>query len=469
MNLTLLPTDLKGTEKIQPTVNNSVIGDPSSQFGQLLNAETASMRKSSTQADKNSLKEERPAADKTAKGEWSQLQSVSDKTVVGNKLQAGVTQQEDAAEFAVLKDEDLLSAEALSAIIPLQIAGLINPPANSVVFAEDVDGLSENGKLENGELDGELLDSKNNAAHSLPGKSVKDIRLTNTDIAEHSNEDDSGEGSQISATPDKALSDKATDFNIHSALAPIAGKSIAGKVKTAINDKVESGNTFTKNSVSNSSKDLNLLQSAIQGAPALTATTVETGPIESPTVLPATPLLSVSQSSTGQFQLNSTAAPLLSAHLGSEEWQQQLNQHVLFFNRNGLQQAELRLHPQELGALHIRMSVEDNQAQMHFVSAHQNVRAALEAALPGLRHALAESGIQLAQSSVNSDAQGNWQQEHHTNSHFNNQTNDHANSHADTQSHSSIISTEIATSHSSAIRMTPQQLASTRGGVDTFA
>ncbi len=76
------------------------------------------------------------------------------------------------------------------------------------------------------------------------------------------------------------------------------------------------------------------------------------------------------------------------------------------FSRNGQQSAELRLHPQELGALQISLKMEDNQAQLHFASAHSQVRAALEAAMPSLRHALAESGVQLGQSSVGSEGNG---------------------------------------------------------------
>lgn len=102
--------------------------------------------------------------------------------------------------------------------------------------------------------------------------------------------------------------------------------------------------------------------------------------------------------------------PQLNAQLGSPEWQQALNQQVLMFHRNGQQSAELRLHPQELGALQITLKLDDNQAQLHIASAHGQVRAAVEAAMPQLRHALAESGINLGQSSVGGDQMPQWQQ-----------------------------------------------------------
>ncbi|AOM39527.1 flagellar hook-length control protein FliK [Xenorhabdus hominickii] len=468
MNLTLLPTDLKfthkGTEKGQSTLNDPIGGNHSSQFEQLLNAETASMQKSvaqedgNTQVNKNSLQEGQSAADKTVEGGRSLMQTMPEKTAAVEKSPAEILLQETGAEFAVLKEEDLLSADALNAIIPIQIAGLINSQTSSVALPEDAEG-------------------ENSAASALLGKNIKaNARFVSTDSTQQPKEDEPDDGLQSLTARDATFNNKAENTaNTRPALEPIAGQvksSTNNKFSAnnfAANNKAEPDSVSPKNTVLNSSKELNLPQSAIQGIPALTATAIEPTSIDSTAISAASPLLSNGQQTTGQFQLNNTAAPLLNAHLGSEEWQQQLNQHVLFFNRNGLQQAELRLHPQELGALHIRMSVEDNQAQLHFVSAHQAVRAALEAALPGLRHTLAESGIQLAQSSVNSEAQGNWQQEHHASNQANNQTNSHSNAHGDNQNQGLAVATGVTASHSSAIKMTPQQLASTRGGVDTFA
>lgn len=99
-----------------------------------------------------------------------------------------------------------------------------------------------------------------------------------------------------------------------------------------------------------------------------------------------------------------TAAPVLSAPLGSHEWQQALSQHVTLFTRQGQQSAELRLHPQDLGQVHISLKLDDNLAQLQMVSPHSHVRAALEAALPMLRTQLAESGIQLGQSNISSES-----------------------------------------------------------------
>lgn len=120
--------------------------------------------------------------------------------------------------------------------------------------------------------------------------------------------------------------------------------------------------------------------------------------------------LSAGTSATTMTSALAATSPMLNASLGSPEWQQALNQQVLLFQRNGQQSAELRLHPEELGKLHITLNLDDNQAQLHIAAAHGQVRAAVEAAMPQLRQALAESGIQLGQSSVGGDPTPQWQQ-----------------------------------------------------------
>ena len=81
-----------------------------------------------------------------------------------------------------------------------------------------------------------------------------------------------------------------------------------------------------------------------------------------------------------------------------------MGQQLAYFSRNGIHNVELRLHPEELGALHLSLRLNNDQAQLHFVTENHQVRAALEAAMPHLRTALAESGINLGQSSVGADS-----------------------------------------------------------------
>ncbi|WP_276725568.1 flagellar hook-length control protein FliK [Pantoea septica] len=122
-------------------------------------------------------------------------------------------------------------------------------------------------------------------------------------------------------------------------------------------------------------------------------------------------LTSVASSSAAPLTMQTASAttstpstPMLNAQLGSDEWQQALSQQIVMFTRNGQQNAELRLHPADLGAIQISLKLDNDQAQINMASSHSHVRAALEAALPQLRNALAESGINLGQSQVSSDS-----------------------------------------------------------------
>ncbi len=134
---------------------------------------------------------------------------------------------------------------------------------------------------------------------------------------------------------------------------------------------------------------------------------VTIGPDTTPT-LPAqapAPTAFSAPAQTGQVQVPST--PLLNAQLGSPEWQQSLGQQISLLSRQGSSSAELRLHPEDLGQLQIHLKIDDNNvAQIQLVSPHSHVRAAIEAALPTLRTSLAETGIELGQSSVSSGQTG---------------------------------------------------------------
>ena len=144
-----------------------------------------------------------------------------------------------------------------------------------------------------------------------------------------------------------------------------------------------------------------------------------------------------------------TPTTTLSAPLATPAWQAQLSQQVseqaqqiVNMRVQNDQTVRLRLHPAELGPLMISMKVEDQSAQLQFVSAHSQVRQAVEQALPQLREILAEQGIELSQSSVRDHGAHDQHQEQ---SHSNPQTHGlESETLADNNSKSeSILATEL--------------------------
>ena len=103
----------------------------------------------------------------------------------------------------------------------------------------------------------------------------------------------------------------------------------------------------------------------------------------------------------GAFQA-SIALPV-----NSPAWPEQLSSTLARFSQTrstaeGDHRIELRLHPAELGPLSINLRLGEHGAQAQFFSAHPQVRHAVEQAIPQLREALAEQGIQLGDTSVGS-------------------------------------------------------------------
>ncbi|MDZ4355552.1 MAG: flagellar hook-length control protein FliK [Variovorax sp.] len=93
----------------------------------------------------------------------------------------------------------------------------------------------------------------------------------------------------------------------------------------------------------------------------------------------------------------------LAPDVGSEKWAPALGQQLARMSLTGTHTAELNLNPAGLGPLKVTLSIGEHQAQAAFVSAHESVRKAVEAALPQLRTSLSEQGITLGQTSVGAD------------------------------------------------------------------
>lgn len=225
-----------------------------------------------------------------------------------------------------------------------------------------------------------------------------------------------------------ATSGDATDADKKSAL--LAGLTSASSLltddgKTAVTDSAAATPAATHTASKSSSAATPDFSSALASMTAATGNAALTPQTESRTTDGIQNLVNnaavavssapVSTTPTTTSVVTSPSTPLLNAQLGTPEWQQQLGQQVMMFNRQGLQSAELRLHPQDLGSIQVSMKIENNQAQLHFVSGHSAVRSAIEAAMPDLKTALADNGISLGQSSVGSDS-SQWQQAQQQNS-----------------------------------------------------
>jgi flagellar hook-length control protein FliK len=84
----------------------------------------------------------------------------------------------------------------------------------------------------------------------------------------------------------------------------------------------------------------------------------------------------------------------LHAELGSSGWANELGTRLHWMASQGIGSASLRLTPEQLGPVEVRISVHQNAASVWFSAAQPDTRSALELSLPRLRELFsAQAGV----------------------------------------------------------------------------
>lgn len=89
-------------------------------------------------------------------------------------------------------------------------------------------------------------------------------------------------------------------------------------------------------------------------------------------------------------------------------------EQVMYQIQQKVQTAEVRLHPEELGAMNIKVSLQQDQLSVQFIVQHAAAKEALEQQMPRLRDLVQQQGMQLAEGQVQQRQSG--QQGHSENS-----------------------------------------------------
>jgi flagellar hook-length control protein FliK len=106
---------------------------------------------------------------------------------------------------------------------------------------------------------------------------------------------------------------------------------------------------------------------------------------------------------TGASAAPQTGAPVtvqLHAEVGSGGWADELGTRLHWMANAGLGSASLRLTPEQLGPIEVKISVHQNAASVWFSAAQPDTRSALEQALPRLKELFSAQGLNLAQAGV---------------------------------------------------------------------
>ncbi len=92
--------------------------------------------------------------------------------------------------------------------------------------------------------------------------------------------------------------------------------------------------------------------------------------------------------------------------VSDSRWPAQVGHEVRLLVERGVQAATLRVNPEHLGPVEVRIDIVNDKANVVFGAAQAETRAALVDALPKLREMFAESGLALGDTGVRQDTPG---------------------------------------------------------------
>ncbi len=102
----------------------------------------------------------------------------------------------------------------------------------------------------------------------------------------------------------------------------------------------------------------------------------------------------------------------LQQHIDRPKWSQEFANKMVWVTKEGLQSVQLRLTPAHLGTIEVKIAIQNDQANISFMSQHGAVRDIIEASMPRLREMLNEAGVKLEQFNVSTNTNAQQQKQH---------------------------------------------------------
>jgi Flagellar hook-length control protein len=101
---------------------------------------------------------------------------------------------------------------------------------------------------------------------------------------------------------------------------------------------------------------------------------------------------------------NKTDIPAITKPLSHPEWSKDLGERIVWMSSRAIPAAEIRLNPEHLGPISVRVNVADEQATVVFTAQHASTREALEASIPKLREMMGNQQLNLVDVNISPGA-----------------------------------------------------------------
>ena len=235
------------------------------------------------------------------------------------------------------------------------------------------------------------------SAKSGNGDSASQIGAT---AATHTTAATNDPNATIGSTPDKSASAFATSGN--------ASDTTDSGADDDSSDTA-AGSVLTQVLGTNAQTAMSSLPSHIAITPIDTTPATGNAPQSAPDL---SALRGVLNASTLMTPAPTTSAPhtlTVDAPVNSADFAQELGQQVAWLGGQDIKQAQIRLHPQDLGQLDVKVSVDRGRVDVSFVAQHPAAAAAVQQSLDQLNHMLNGQGLSLGQATVGQHGKQHYQ------------------------------------------------------------
>ena len=114
-----------------------------------------------------------------------------------------------------------------------------------------------------------------------------------------------------------------------------------------------------------------------------------------------------------EIEIRSEKAVSVESRVGTPRFADETAQQVTWLAKNGIEHAEIRVKPADLGPILVRIEMQNNEALISFAVTQPETRVAVEDALHRLQEMLAESGISMGETSVGDQSFGKQLRDEH--------------------------------------------------------
>ncbi|MGZ8196103.1 MAG: flagellar hook-length control protein FliK, partial [Methylosarcina sp.] len=110
--------------------------------------------------------------------------------------------------------------------------------------------------------------------------------------------------------------------------------------------------------------------------------------------------------------IDNREVPAMMRSLAHPDWNKDLGERIVWMTNRDMSSAEIKLNPQHLGPISVRIDMNSDQATIAFTAQHAAVKEIIEASIPKLREMMSHQQLNLVDINVSQNNSSDQHQSH---------------------------------------------------------